>query len=351
MSKKCIVGSIVHAVQFGALEIIENGAIIYNAKGIIESVLDLSNPEAVKEVDALDQSNVFRKTGKLIMPGFVDAHCHAPQYVFTGTGVDMDLMEWLDTYTFPVESRFKDIAFARYAYEKAVRRHLKFGTTFAAYYATLHEPAAVLLAEIISSIGQRAFVGKVAMDRNCPEFYIESTSDSVTNTESFVRKVLQQSPSGMEILSHVDAETTSGSYNCNEPFLSRRSLLNSVDAPLVLPCVTPRFVPTCTAESMMGLGVISHKYGLPVQSHLSESLNEIAFVKSLHPDATTYAGIYNDFKLLHWGSIMGHCIHCSEEELELLKSTNTSTVNCASSNFLLGTLTLYMINNIHVMWM
>lgn len=334
MSKKCIIGNLVHSLKMGTLEIIERGAIVFSSDGVIEKILDMNTPSCAAEVGSMDPGQVMDFTGKLIIPGFVDAHCHAPQYVFTGTGVDMDLMEWLQTYTFPVESRFQDLDFAKVAYGKAVKRHLKSGTTFASYYATIHKSAALVLAEIISEVGQRAFVGKVAMDRNSPDFYIEPTQASVADTEDFVRRVLGSTPVGQQFLDGVDAEGST--YNSTDNFSARPSLLNRTDAPLVLPCVTPRFVPTCTPASLQGLGSISHRYGLPVQSHLSESLNEIAFVKSLHPEATTYAGVYHANGLLHFGTIMGHCIHCSEEELALLRDTHTSTINCASSNFLLG---------------
>lgn len=333
MSKKCILGSIIHSVQFGSVEVIKEGALIFNESGVIEALLDASLPSSKPIIAAIEPSNIINHSNKLIIPGFVDAHCHAPQYYFTGTGVDMDLMQWLETYTFPVEARFKDLEFASKVYEKSVKRHLKSGTTFASYYATIHKPAALALTEIIEKIGQRAFVGKVAMDRNSPEILIESTENSVDETEDFARQVLNHTTAGRDFLAKIDNEV---SYDSTSEYANRPTLLNHISSPLVLPCITPRFVPTCTAESMSGLGKISHKYGLPVQSHLSESLNEIAFVKSLHPEATTYAGVYEVNGLLHKGAIMGHSIHCSDEELALLKRTDTAVVNCASSNFLLG---------------
>lgn len=173
MSKKCILGSIVHSLQLGNVEVIKEGALIFNDSGVIEALLDMSLPASKPIVAAIDPTQVFDHGTKLIIPGFVDAHCHAPQYYFTGTGVDMDLMQWLETYTFPVEARFGDVEFARTVYEKSVKRHLKSGTTFASYFATIHKPAALVLAEILAQVGQRAFVGKVAMDRNSPATLIE----------------------------------------------------------------------------------------------------------------------------------------------------------------------------------
>lgn len=101
------------------------------------------------------------------------------QYVFAGTGMDLPLLQWLEKYTFPCESRFSDLEFARVAYEKSVKRHLKYGTTFASYFATIHSSAARVLVDVITTCGQRAHVGKVSMDRNSPSFYIEDTSRGI----------------------------------------------------------------------------------------------------------------------------------------------------------------------------
>ena len=134
----------------------------------------------------------------------------------------------------------------------------------------------------------------------------------------------------------VDEEAEKGLYNSKTLFKDRYTLLNKTDCPRVLPCITPRFVPTCTEECMAGIGKLSHKYGLPAQSHLSEDVDEIAFVKELHEDIDNYAAVYDKFGLLHSGSMMAHCIHCTDEELVMMKETGTSAIHCPSSNFLLG---------------
>lgn len=340
LNKKCILGGIIHTIKFGQLEIIEKGAIIYNSTGIIENIIDLNIPNNKNYLNDINNDNIIDYSDKIIIPGFVDCHCHAPQYVFTGTGMDMDLMDWLKTYTFPVESKFSNNDFAKLAYKKSVQRHLKNGSTFASYYATIHKDAALILADIINNVGQRAFVGKVAMDRNSPDFYIESTEDSINNTESFLRSVLSLTDIGKQFLENIDIESTTSIITPNDvnpsSFLLRPTLLNNINSPLVLPCITPRFIPTCTPESLTGLGLLSYKYGLPVQSHLSESLNEINFVRSLHPNSLTYGHIYHEYGLLHKATLMGHCVHCSELELSILKDTNTSIIHCPSSNYLLG---------------
>jgi len=135
-NKYVILGSIVHSLSLEVLEIIEDGMIIYSADtGMIERVINLKDR---LHVVYSNFKMVYNYTGKLIIPGFIDAHCHAPQYIFSGIGMDLQVLEWLNKYTFPSEAKFSDISFARYAYEKAVRRHLKNGTTFASYFGTIH---------------------------------------------------------------------------------------------------------------------------------------------------------------------------------------------------------------------
>lgn len=258
--------------------------------------------------------------------------------------MDLPLLDWLQTYTFPCEARFADLEFARIAYEKSVRRHLKYGTTFASYFATIHNSAAKVLVDVVATLGQRAHVGKVSMDRNSPPFYIEETDAGCDEVEDFARHVLSLTKAGRQFLTSVDGkDPIAPSSAKNEqgdlfPFSLQQTdtLLNKVYAPLVMPCVTPRFVPTCSEKMMQRLGEISRKYGLPVQSHLSESPGEIAWVASLHPDCETYADVYRKYGLLHAGSYMAHCCHSGLEERQILKAHNTGVVHCASSNFMLS---------------
>lgn len=102
----------------------------------------------------------------------------------------MELLDWLKKYTFPTEAKYGDRGFAAAAYAKAVRRHLLNGTTTACYFATIHREGTMALVDAVDTCGQRAFVGKVCMDRNAPDYYVESTQDSIADTESFVDEVL-----------------------------------------------------------------------------------------------------------------------------------------------------------------
>jgi len=334
-----IVGTLIHAVSFGQLEVIKRGALVLNAGGIIQRVVDLTNTSNDEINSALgdDVSNVTDYGNKLIMPGFIDTHCHAPQYVFSGTGMDLPLLAWLEKYTFPCESRFKDNDFAKDAYTKSVKRHLSYGSTTCSYFATIHTDAALILADVALNLGQRAFIGKVSMDRNSPDYYIETTKDGCTEAERFSREVLLKTKSGSNFLKSIDDANADVPSIKDYNFYKNPTLLNNPDpingTPLVMPVITPRFVPTCTSDMMSELGRLSRKYGLPVQSHLSESKGEIEWVSALHPECKSYAEVYELYGLLHSATYMAHCVHSDNNERDLLSRTGCGVSHCASSNF------------------
>ena len=233
-----------------------------------------------------------------VMPGLVDAHLHAPQYAFAGIGTNRPLLEWLNEFTFPFEARCKELEWARKVYTAVVGRTLRAGTTTAVYFATLHNEASLELARVCEEKGQRAFVGRVSMDRNSPDFYVEaSTAAAIADETRFV-----------------------------EDMLARKSAL-------VAPIVTPRFVPTCTAELMAALGKLADAHGLLVQSHVSENRSEIAWVKELHPECASYTDTYARYGLLSDRTLLAHGVHLTDAELELLARTRGTVVHCPLSNF------------------
>lgn len=202
-------------------------------------------------------------------------------------------------YTFPAESKFSNLEFAERVYNAAVHSHLRNGSTTCVYFATIHKDASLLLAKICSKLGQRAFVGKVNMDIMAPDFYIESTENSLKDTESFINEIMQLD------------ETKNG---------------------LVQPIITPRFVVTCSPELMKGLGQLAKKYNLAIQSHISENKGEVQLVKRMHPEAN-YTLMYDEFGLLTDKTIMAHGIFLTVKELELLKQKGTTICHCPLSNF------------------
>ncbi|KAL6058082.1 Guanine deaminase [Balamuthia mandrillaris] len=300
-------GSIVHSLSFEKLEVLpkaclglfDNGRIAFLHKK--EASLEELKEKEYPDLPWASDCHLREVPPKgFLAPGFIDTHTHAPQYVFSGTAMDLGLLDWLNKYTFPTEAKFGEKEFAVHVYDKVVQRTLRSGTTTCAYYGTIHREGTRVLAETVHKYGQRAFVGKVSMDRNSPETYIEaSTEDALADAEAFVQDVL------------------------------------SLGDPLVQPALTPRFVPTCTLELMKGLGALAKKHDLFIQSHISENKNEVAWVKDLHPQYSSYAEVYEACSLMTEKTVMAHGIYLTEEEIELFKKTGASISHCPNSNFTL----------------
>jgi len=250
-----------------------------------------------------------------VVPGFVDTHTHAPQFAFTGLGYDLQLLDWLQKYTFPSETKFSSLEYAARVCHTAVRRTLLHGTTSCIWFATIHTDAAVQLGRIAANLGQRAFVGKVNMDRNAPETYCETTEESLAETERFVQLMLAEHDARLP--------GSSGSA-CGE-----------CRGPPAQPVITPRFVPTCSAELMRGLGAIAAQHGLLIQSHISENLGEIEWVRSLHPAQPTYAAVYDAFGLLGPRSVLAHGVYLGPEERRLFVERGAVVSHCPVSNCML----------------
>jgi len=238
---------------------------------------------------------------EFLMPGLVDAHAHAPQHAFAGTGLDLPLLEWLQTYTFPHEAKFGDVAYARRVYEGVVRRHLRSGTTTASYFGTIHVEGTLELVAACEALGQRAHVGKVCMDANAPEYYVEK--DAATSAAAAARFV--------------------------EAVEARRS-------PLVEASVVPRFAPSCSAELLAALGRLASSRCLPVHTHLSENRQEVDWVASLFPEAKCYADVYRRAGLLGDRAYFAHCCYCDTLERGILADANAGVVHCPTSNFMVG---------------
>jgi len=245
------------------------------------------------------------KPQEFLMPGMIDTHVHAPQYQFTGTATDLPLMEWLDQYTFPAERRCADTDFAAALYARLVCKLLSHGTTTAVYFASIHLEATKRLVDACRAAGQRAFVGKVSMDRHGSEEYEERTADALQDAEAMVDYC-----------------------HAYEPDVS-----HPIDR-LVNPVLTPRFIPTCSAALLSGLGALYRKHcerGCWVQSHIAESHDEMAFVEALHP-ARRDADIFDEAGLLTAHCVMAHGVHLNEAELKLFAQRGAAIACCPLSN-------------------
>lgn len=289
MKRFSIKGHICYSEDPQHIRIIEDGyAVCANGKslGVWKEL-----PDAMKDLPCHDYS------GRLVIPGLIDLHVHAPQYPFRGLGMDLELMDWLNTHTFPEEQKYGDTDYAEKAYTIFVEDLLKSATTRACVFGTLHREATILLMKKMEDAGLSGYVGKVNMDRNSPEGLCEkSARQSVQETERWIEE--------------------------------------SEDFQNVKPILTPRFIPTCSDELMDRLADLQKKYQLPVQSHLSENLGEIELVAELCPEARFYGDAYNMHGLFgnDCPTIMAHCVHSGEEEIRMMKEQGVFIAHCPESN-------------------
>ncbi len=234
----------------------------------------------------------------LIAAGFVDCHAHYPQ-----TGIIASwgkrLIDWLNLYTFPEELRFGDPAYARAQAELYLDLCLANGITTACVYCTSHPESAEAFFEAAATRGLRMAAGKVMMDRHAPEGLCDTPERAYDETKALIGK------------------------------WHGRGRLSVA--------VTPRFAPTSTAAQLEAAGAVWAEHpDCPMQTHLSEQPDEIAWVAKLFPDAPDYLGVYQRYGLTGPGAIMGHAIHLTDREKAAMAETGTGVAHCPTSNTFIG---------------
>ena len=231
---------------------------------------------------------------RLLMQSFVDMHLHAPQYPMLGMGMDLQLLDWLNTYTFPTEARFADTDYARRVYRRLAGDLITSGTTRVCMFSSLHTEATWILMDELERAGVTGYVGKVNMDRNgLPGVLEETTEESIRETVRW---------------------------------------LDGCHFEHVRPIITPRFTPSCTDELMAALGKLARERELYVQSHLSENTREIEWVRELHPDCKQYWETYDKYGLGKDHTVMAHCVHSDQRERAAIRDAGVVVVHCADSN-------------------
>jgi len=235
---------------------------------------------------------------RLLMPGFIDAHCHAPQ---TGAiaGYGEQLLQWLQNYIFPEEARFADPAYADAGNAFFLDELLRNGTTTAAVYGSSHKAATESLFSQAHARNMRLIAGKTLMDRDA----------------------------GPEVL-----DTPESAY------ADSRALMHAWHGKGRLAyAVTPRFLPSCSAAEMQAAGrLLRENPEIYMQTHLSENLAEIRLVAELFPESRGYLDAYDSFGLLGRRSLFGHCIHLSDDEFQRMAETGCVACWCPDSNAFLG---------------
>ena len=300
-TKKIIKASFFHSPTYGDIEFLEHAILLVSDNGIISEIIRKEDENYQQILNQYSrESNFIDFKDKVLLPGFIDLHIHAPQWPQAGLALDDELSHWLNSFTFPLESKYKDINYAREVYTNLVKKLLANGTTSAMYFGTIHNESTLELAKICANLGQRGFVGKVVMDDETmnPDFYRDnSTKEAIENTERFindVQKLSKNVPQG------------------------------------VYPVITPRFVPSCTDDALLELGKLAKKYNCYVQSHCSESDWEHNFVLERFGKRDTE--VLNQFGLLTDKSIMAHGNFINSEDAEIFKKNKSSVCHCPISN-------------------
>ena len=291
-----IKGNICQTVDSKALDLHEH-AFAVCVDGVSRGVFE-TLPEEYSHLPVYDYGNA------LIFPGMVDLHVHAPQYAFRGMCMDLELMDWLNRYTFPEEEKYENLEYAKKAYSLFVDAMKNGATTRSCIFATRHRYATELLMGLMEDSGLVSYVGKVNMDREASETLTEESAD-------------------------ISAFTTFGWLNAVKDKFENTK-----------PILTPRFIPCCTDKLMEELREIQMAYGIPVQSHLSESKGEIDFVKFLRPNNPFYGDSYNEYDLFGKNddvntdvkTVMAHCVWSTDDEVELMRKNGVFVAHCPASN-------------------
>ena len=278
----------------------DEGELIDEAHG----ALVLDQGRIVERGDAEDlkrrypAAEVIDHRGCWLMPGLIDAHVHYPQLPIIASHGEA-LLEWLERYTFPEESKYSDFDYAQAQAAMYLDQSLAYGTTGSAVFATVHSGSAEALFQQAKRRGVRLATGKVLMDRNCPENLRDTAISGYQESESLLQKW-----QGVDRLQYA---------------------------------ITPRFAPTSTPDQLAACAALWDAYpDALMQTHLSENEGELRWVAELFPQAMDYLHVYEQFDLVRPGALFGHAIHLSGREAASIKERGATLVHCPTSNLFLG---------------
>jgi len=234
----------------------------------------------------------------LITPGFIDTHIHLPQTGMVGSYGEQ-LLDWLNTYTFPCESQFGDKAHADEVADIFIKELLRNGTTTALVFGSVHPQSVNSFFEAAEKLDLRMIAGKVMMDRNAPDYLVDTAESSYVESKALIERW-----HGKGRLHYA---------------------------------VTPRFAPTSTPEQLTLAGQLLTEYpDLYMQTHISENLKEIEWVKELFPERKGYLDVYDHYQLLGERSVFAHGVHLCDDECARLAQTGSAISFCPTSNLFLG---------------
>ncbi len=296
------VGCALHAPTRGQIDMLENVVLSTDGDGAIDGMHSAASVDGAAIVARHRAAGTLRemRRGQYLLPGFIDLHVHAPQWPQLGLALDQPLEVWLQRYTFPLEARYADLAFATSVYESLVDALLANGTTTAMYYGSIHLAATQRLAEICLRRSQRALIGRVAMDNpvECPAYYRDASAAAAeSDTRAFLEYV-QAMPGN--------------------------------SAGLIRPVITPRFIPSCTDDLLHRLGALARATGCHVQTHCSESDWAHAYVQDRCGVTDTAA--LDGFGLLSRRTILAHGNFIGDADVGRIVTVGAGIAHCPLSN-------------------
>jgi guanine deaminase len=269
---------------------IEDGAVVI-ADGKVQMVGEFISVAA-------GHQRVIDHRPYLILPGLIDPHIHFPQMQVIGSYA-ANLLEWLNTYTFVEEQRFADEGHARRIAARFFDELIRHGTTTAAAYCSVHPQSVDAFFGEAETRGMLMIGGKVMMDRNAPEALRDTPQSGYDDTKAGL-------------------ERWHGKGRAHY-------------------AITPRFAITSTPEQMEMAEALAREYpDLHIQTHVDENLAEIEFARELYPNLPDYLGIYERYHLLGPKTLLGHCIHLTHREAQVLAETHSVAVWCPTSNLFIG---------------
>jgi len=234
----------------------------------------------------------------LILPGFIDAHVHVPQMQIIAS-YGAELLDWLNKYTFPEESKFQNAQHGRRIARLFLDEMVRQGTTMVAAYCSVHKASAEAFFAESHDRNMLNIAGKVMMDRNAPGGVLDTPQTGYDDTKALIA---EWHGKGRQLYA-----------------------------------ITPRFAITSSPEQMEMAGALCREHpDLHMQTHLSENHAEIALTQELYPWSRDYTDVYEHYGLLDRKSLFGHCIHLSEREADALSAANSVAVFCPTSNLFLG---------------
>ena len=274
--------------QADALLWVKNGLV--HQMGSYESLAHKLTPLQLSKIEDCSQY--------LLVPGFVDCHIHYPQTQMIAA-YGTQLLDWLTTYTFPVEASFKDPQKASEVSEVFINQLLNNGTTTALVFCSVHPESVDALFNEAQKHNMRIIAGKVMMDRNAPENVLDTPQSSYDQSKALIERW-----HGVDRLQYA---------------------------------ITPRFAPTSSDEQLKAAGRLLAEYkGVYLHTHLSENVDEIEWVKALFPTAKNYLDVYDQAGLLGKRSVFAHGIHLCDDECERLAATQSAIAHCPTSNLFIG---------------